>query len=341
MWHLFEQTVSGIEGWRTAIWGSDLDATQLKRGRAEGHLVHAVLDGPALSFGEIARPVTARLRGPIAPGCICLGTHLDQKGSAYHCGTKTLPGDISVYRAGGEYDAYLTAGLSYATLTIPVSMATEFTRAVIPSAAPLLETSLTWQSSPPARHLIINSMRGALATIRQLSVTPPPYFNPRSFALALFASLIEPLDTRKREDRGNYAPADYRLVRAVEDLLQCEEVVSLSLPDLCFELGMSRRTIERAFQRVLDISPAHYLMLFRLCRAREDLIAGHETVSSIAMKHGFFELGRFAGKYRDIFGELPSETLAMRRHDRKMPVTTAVRSRGLQALSKRLSNARL
>ena len=33
------------------------------------------------------------------------------------------------------------------------------------------------------------------------------------------------------------------------------------------------------------------------------------TVTDVAMAYGFFELGRFAGRYRHAFGEAPSRTL--------------------------------
>jgi adenylate cyclase len=49
----------------------------------------------------------------------------------------------------------------------------------------------------------------------------------------------------------------------------------------------------------------------RLVRARQELLrAGrHATVTDIALANGFSQLGRFAGQYRRLFGELPSATL--------------------------------
>ncbi len=58
--------------------------------------------------------------------------------------------------------------------------------------------------------------------------------------------------------------------------------------------------------------PGRFLKLLRLNRVRRDLIresCAERSVTSLAITHGFTELGRFAGEYRALFGELPSETL--------------------------------
>jgi len=55
-----------------------------------------------------------------------------------------------------------------------------------------------------------------------------------------------------------------------------------------------------------------YLKLLRLNRVRRGLsrtTSGHETVTSVAVRCGFVDLGRFAVEYRKLFGESPSETL--------------------------------
>jgi AraC-like DNA-binding protein len=60
------------------------------------------------------------------------------------------------------------------------------------------------------------------------------------------------------------------------------------------------------------LSPLRYFRYRLLNRARERLIAadeGHETISDIAMDLGFTHLGRFASRYEQLFGELPSATL--------------------------------
>ncbi|HMO28923.1 helix-turn-helix domain-containing protein [Enterovirga sp.] len=67
----------------------------------------------------------------------------------------------------------------------------------------------------------------------------------------------------------------------------------------------------RTFQEVLDETPYSYVLKLRLHRIRHVLVSDAElscTIASIANLWGITELGRFAGHYQELFGELPSET---------------------------------
>jgi len=60
------------------------------------------------------------------------------------------------------------------------------------------------------------------------------------------------------------------------------------------------------------MSPIRYLLLRRLRevrRALRDADPNMAKVAEIAQRFGFWELGRFAGRYRATFGESPSTTL--------------------------------
>ena len=55
-----------------------------------------------------------------------------------------------------------------------------------------------------------------------------------------------------------------------------------------------------------------YLKHCRLEAAHRELMSAERdqtTVTVVALQYGFYHLGRFAGAYRETFGELPSETL--------------------------------
>ena len=86
----------------------------------------------------------------------------------------------------------------------------------------------------------------------------------------------------------------------------------IEIEHLANSLGIARRTLFRAFRETLGIGPYQYFELKRLhilkARLRE---ADHcsTSVTAIALQLGFMELGRLAGKYKNLFGEYPSDTL--------------------------------
>ena len=98
---------------------------------------------------------------------------------------------------------------------------------------------------------------------------------------------------------------------AVQFIDDCPEE-SLSIKELAQIAGVSERTLRSAFVGYLGMAPMKYLSLRRLHHAREVLQSaspGELTVSMVAARFGFWDFGRFAGKYHRLFGEFPSETL--------------------------------
>ncbi len=86
----------------------------------------------------------------------------------------------------------------------------------------------------------------------------------------------------------------------------------LTVLDLCHELGVSRRTLQDVFQRVLNMSPVAYLRMVRLHRARRELrrpVSVQASVGAIAARWGFMHPSQFSIDYQRMFGELPSHTL--------------------------------
>jgi AraC-like DNA-binding protein len=59
------------------------------------------------------------------------------------------------------------------------------------------------------------------------------------------------------------------------------------------------------------MTPCRFVRAIRMREARKAMLSQHgarETVTQIAMRFGFLELGRFAVEYRLMFGECPSAT---------------------------------
>jgi AraC-like DNA-binding protein len=86
----------------------------------------------------------------------------------------------------------------------------------------------------------------------------------------------------------------------------------IALVDQCQAVGTSATTLNAAFNSVCGMSPARYIKLRRLCRARQALMKADERRSAVkraALGAGLTELGRFSVEYRALFGESPSTTV--------------------------------
>jgi len=108
------------------------------------------------------------------------------------------------------------------------------------------------------------------------------------------------------------SPSHSQAVRRALSLVEAHAGEQLSIGELCRAAGVSERTLRNAFHDVHGLSPKQYLIRHGLEEARSALKLAHGArgaVTHVATEYGFFELGRFAGAYRHLFGELPSDTL--------------------------------
>jgi transcriptional regulator GlxA family with amidase domain len=86
----------------------------------------------------------------------------------------------------------------------------------------------------------------------------------------------------------------------------------LTVPALAAELGIGTRALQLAFRAHRGVSPRDVIAGLRLDAAHARLRAATpaDSVTRIALDCGITHLGRFAARYRERFGEAPSETLA-------------------------------
>lgn len=105
------------------------------------------------------------------------------------------------------------------------------------------------------------------------------------------------------------------VVRRLEEFIEANWQHAITIDRLVAEAGVSARTIFRAFDRSRGYSPMAFAKSVRLRRAREVLMSGEPGVSvtATAFKCNFASPGHFARDYREVFGELPSETISRAR----------------------------
>ncbi len=112
--------------------------------------------------------------------------------------------------------------------------------------------------------------------------------------------------------RGLDAPAALPLsTRRARDYIHAHAADVPSVADIAAAAGVGVRALARGFERHFGVSPQRYLQQYRLDRVREALrsAAPGVTVTAVAAEWGFWQLGSFAARYRERFGESPSQTL--------------------------------
>ena len=191
---------------------------------------------------------------------------------------------------------------------------------------------------PPPAGQVLRLSPSAVASLRQLHADAsrlvekkPELIGHPEVARALEQAVIYALVTCLSIGAHcqNVAPRRHRaeIMRQFEEALAAHPEHPPHLPELCDAMRVPERTLRVCCAEFLGMSPIRYWRLRRLARVRAALRHADPataTVSDIARRHGFLQLGRFAAQYRAAFWEVPSDTLQRVRRD--TPDTTRAES---------------
>lgn len=100
--------------------------------------------------------------------------------------------------------------------------------------------------------------------------------------------------------------------RALSHLAKVDaDLMYLSAKELCDELGTTQKTLQRAFNDVLDVSPYQYLMCVRLQSAHRWMKehARITSVTEVGARFGFTSTSAFIKHYQSFYGETPAVAL--------------------------------
>lgn len=158
-------------------------------------------------------------------------------------------------------------------------------------------------------------MRMARQVVDLLRTSPALLESPlirSQFEQILMTTLLEwqpgSLSESLRHDTREVLP---RHVRLAEDYMRAHADEPITI-DLLTELtGVCGRTLYAGFQKFRGVGPMRYLRDVRMEHARRDLLdpAEPRSVTEVATRWGFFQLGRFASEYRKRYGECPATTI--------------------------------
>jgi transcriptional regulator GlxA family with amidase domain len=134
----------------------------------------------------------------------------------------------------------------------------------------------------------------------------------RGLEQALVEAMISCLaDGEVRED--SLAQRHHELImRRFRRVVEENPEQPLYIPEVCKAIRVASRTLRMCCQEHLGMGPKRYLLLRRLHLARRALreaAPDATSVTDIATRFGFWQLGRFAVEYQSLFGDSPSAAL--------------------------------
>jgi len=119
-------------------------------------------------------------------------------------------------------------------------------------------------------------------------------------------------DRVRTEKDAQRAPLQYLIgasqPRLVDAVLLMESNIEepLTLDEVASYVGISRRQLERLFNRYLSRAPSRYYLELRLARARLLLLQTSIPVIDVAITCGFSTAPHFSKCYSDLYGKPPS-----------------------------------
>lgn len=307
------QRFDSIEALQEGFQKSDVEAVQLKPGALSGTSILARLGKTQLRARSFRG--AARVRGVLSKQGHCFGVVLDAEGKSSQWSFKRRSGDIAVLPCGADHEGRYDGTTSFVVLEISKEALVEA------SAKLLLRLPETFWDNPLMHRppgsfaqLIVRRFRTAVKEI----VERPQMLNDENATYALHEELLGLMiqgcasSVNRPIGRNQTFISSSRVVRDTENYLKEHLHENVCARALCVHLGISNRNLHRAFCDVLDVPPGVYMRRWRLSRVRCLLSSpelADQSVSDVAFNFGFWELGRFAGHYRQLFGELPSQTL--------------------------------
>ncbi|KAA8998508.1 helix-turn-helix domain-containing protein [Affinibrenneria salicis] len=289
------------------ITGWSLRYDQISRGRFEGNIKEAWLDG--VQFYEERLSQSVFQSGEGRADTLCLGIFNALSGETRWMGKNLTLQDVTWSWHRGELMLQTPEYSSLQVLSIP-----------FPLIADILDELPHAVSS--VRHDALASRIRQQVTAMLYSMIEHPLQLAERQARRQFGSDVRDLafsffgvaNGQPQRFKPSLQKAQRVVAKAQEALMESRDG-PLTVDELCLMTHTSRRTLQNCFETVTGQSPAVFLKHMRLNGVKRMLVTGNESdnISEIASQWGFWHLSQFTVDYKRLFGELPSQTLkAMR-----------------------------
>jgi AraC family ethanolamine operon transcriptional activator len=233
------------------------------------------------------------------------------------CGIPLEDGTIILIPAGTTIMANVMPGFSYIGAIVPATVwaASQFTESgIYPDHS---SDNVVAHRLPADRLCAINYQLNQLIVRLDTAATTSGTDVDLSVTLnSYLISLAEILAncTDKTEPKRQTMQSHLRQAQLAQNWIHSNIDQPIRISDICSALEISRRQLEYTFRTAFDLSPHEYISTLRLNEIRRALLKYEDmSVTDIALQFGVTHLSRFSARYRDLFGELPSQTRSFKR----------------------------
>jgi AraC family ethanolamine operon transcriptional activator len=285
---------------------------QISPGAFRGGLVHTQTGSLGIFRNRWERAI--HYRGSAPEGTVALAISLTQTGEARWLGQRMAFDDVIVTRceAEGEYrSAPLWDSVVFA---IPeAELAQQITDITHDDPEAILHGLSVARLTPQLAAQVRQASLAYLdAAARSLAAPGAPSPLPEMAHLLVRLMVRALVSARLPHHARAGLNRQRQLIRKAEDYAAHLSEQPLRIGQLCREIDVSERTLRDAFYKVTDTSPLAYLKtrrLNRVYRGLRSVDADEVLIKQVAVANGFTHLGQFSQDYKQLFGELPSETL--------------------------------
>jgi AraC-like DNA-binding protein len=299
------------DDYQESLNGTPLDLVlTVAQGEFSGRATSAKLHHLYLFRGEEDFPRIAYIS--LAPTLVFVGFVARGSRPMVWDGVELQPGEIVLHSPAERFHQWTAGSCGWSLIGLAPVQLQRYSKAVVGKAVRM----------PPGPRILRPAARNSARLLSRhaqacrLAETRPKMLAHSEVARALEQGIIQALMTCLQTTR--IAGNELARLRHRRIMIRFEEVLAeqlsrpLSIQQLCGLIGAKDRALRSCCTEFLGVSPTRYVLLRRLKQARVALREADPattTVAEIAHACGFTELGRFAGVYRNAFGEIPSATL--------------------------------
>ena len=277
-----------------ALSGWNQDYLQLSAGLFQGELAQVEGSGIKLFVERVQQSVLQT--GLLPPGVLALGVPLNASGGGMFCGRACDASSLHLFSGDSGFE--FRTSRQHTMLGIELQLGADV-------ELPLRAGTLTHTIRP------LSKIKSYVMDLYQSARLDPALLSTPAVVASVSDFLLDSLLRAPNAPGSQHDGATnthWALVQRCVTLVNDAADEAPTVTQLCAATGVSRRTLQNAFLRVLDMSPLAYIKAVRLKQAREAL-KNARSVTDAATSCGFWHFGHFSQDYQAMFGERPSDTL--------------------------------